>query len=112
MALKVNYIMPDSEYVEGAYLRIVKMSTANVDYEFYEKSDKPDVEEELKWVTRLENEATIYVYSDEGARANRAQVIHWFNFKFGYELDSVYNLYEQAYQQLNKYKYGNEGLDV
>ena len=111
MALKVNYTLPDNELLEGAYLRIQKISTTNVDYEYFEKSKKENIEEELKWTTRLENECVVYVWSDEIARANRAQVLHWFNSKFEYDLESVYNIYEQGYQQLNK-RFGNEGINV
>ena len=113
MALQVKYEHPTSKQVyPEAYLRIQKIQTAHLDYEFFAKSDKEGVEEELRWITRLENIVTVFVWSDDVARDNRAIVVHWFTFEFDYELSSPENIYTQAYKWLNDKKFDGSALDV
>lgn len=113
MALQVKYEHPTSKQVyPEAYLRIQKIQTAHLDYEFFAKSDKEGVEEELRWITRLENIVTVFVWSDKVARDNRAIVVHWFTFEFDYDLTNPTNIYTQAYEHLNKLKFNNLAMNV
>lgn len=94
----------EREYPE-AYFRIHKITSANVDYEFLENIEdpnRPDVQQELKWITRYESSALVYVWSDKEARKNRAQVLHWFNIDFEFNDKEVDNIYKQAYRALKK----------
>lgn len=113
MALQTNYEHPNNHIIyPEAYVRIQKIQSANLDYEFFAKSDKEGVEEELRWITRLENIVTVFVWPDKIARDNRAQVVHWFTFEFDYDLSSSTNIYAQAYEHLNKTRFGGNALDV
>lgn len=102
MALITQLELPTGEVFPSAYFKIQKINTANVDYEYFEKSDKENIEEELRWVTRLETEVVMFVWADNMARENRATAIHWFSFKFDYDLDLPTNLYSQAYNHYSK----------
>ena len=113
MALIVkNFELQDGTFLEEAYLKIQKIQTALVDYEFLENVDdpsRPDIAQELKWTTRQENSATIYVWSDKVARDNRAQIIHWFQVGFNYDLSIYENIYEQVYGRLKEIFPESEG---
>jgi hypothetical protein len=109
MGLQTKYILAnpengfEQEFPE-AYLRIQSVTTNNVEYEFFENvndPDYPDIAQRVSWVNRIETTANVYVYGDEIARKNRAQVIHWFSFTFDYDLDSLNNIYQQAYAKLH-----------
>ena len=112
MALQTKLELPDGQIFETAYIRIQKIQTANLDYEFFVKSDKEGVEEELRWITNLENIATVFVWADDVARKNRAHVVHWFTFNFDYELELSDNIYTQAYHRLNQDKFGGNAINV
>lgn len=99
MGLKVkNFELPDETILEEAYLKVQSISSVSADYEYFE--NLPDGSQKLQWVKKIESTALIYVYPDEGARDNRAQVIHWFQIEFKYELAEWSNIYEQAYNKL------------
>lgn len=102
MALKIkNFELPDESILEEAYLRIASLTSTNVDYEHYEPLlDSDDVI--LRWTSRLENKANVFVYGDEIARQNRVSPVNWFEFKFDLDLTSAQNIYEQAYQKLKQ----------
>lgn len=109
MALKTDYTLATNNgyehTYEGAYLKVVKIVTSNTDYEYFETvndPDHPEIDQKLSWVNRIESEATVYVWSDEVARKNRAQVVHWFSFTFDFDLNDIDNVYEQAYKKLHK----------
>ena len=104
MALRVkNFELPDGTVLENAYLRIQNIKTENKDYEYFEKVEgNPEIDEILRWVTRIENEATVYVWADKIARKNRAYVLNWFKFGFEYNLSAWTNIYEQAYSKLKE----------
>lgn len=113
MALIVkNYVLPDETILEEAYLKVWKIQTALTDHEFFENVNdplRPDIDQELKWITRQENNATIYIWPDKGARDNRAPVVHWFPFNFQYDLSVYENIYEQVYAALEKKFPNSEG---
>lgn len=99
MALKVkNFKLPDETFLEEAYLKIQNIASVCSDYEFFE--NLPDGSQRLKWIKKLENTSLVYVWADEGARENRAQVQHWFQIEFDYDLTQWVNIYEQAYNKL------------
>lgn len=99
MALKVkNFQLPDGNILEEAYLKVQNVSSVSSDYEFFENLE--DGSQRLQWIKRIESTALVYVWPDEGARENRAQVQHWFNIEFNYDLSEWTNIYEQAYQKL------------
>ena len=108
MALKVkNFELPDGLILEEAYLRIQSISTANIDYEFFEMIS--ETEEKLSWTTRMETTATVFIWPDEIARQNRAIAVHWFTFQLDYNLSTLDNIYEQAYMKLNEIYPEGEG---
>jgi hypothetical protein len=102
MALKVkNFELPDKTILEEAYIRIMSISTANVDYDYLEPVlDGDDVI--TRWTTRLETKANVFVYGDEIARQNRVSPMNWFEFRFDLYLDSTSNIFEQAYLRLKQ----------
>lgn len=103
MALKIkNYELPSGELLDEAYLRVQNVLVENKDYEFFEKSDKPDVELELKWITKVECRATVFVWADSMARQYRATALQGFTIEFNYELSQHTNVFEQAYAELSK----------
>lgn len=106
MAIKSNVVIETNrernEYPE-AYLKVVKVISSNTDYEFFENVDDPDnpeIHQKLSWVSRLENHATVYIWSDRVARANNVQPVHWFSYKFDLDFAKKSNIYEQAYDVL------------
>lgn len=111
MALKVkNYELSDGTIFPEAYLRVQNVYLENKDYEYFKNSDKEDVEQELAWLTRIETRATVFVWSDELARRNRAMAAHWFNIEIGYDLSEHSNIIEQVYQKLNKMFLNSENV--
>jgi hypothetical protein len=107
MGLSTKYILSNQDGIDqefpDAYLKVVKVNTASVDYEFFEPvsdPENPTITERLSWVNRLESHATVYVWGDSVARNNRAYQIHWFSFTFNYDLESDKNIYQQAYDKL------------
>lgn len=104
MALKCkNYTKQDGTIFEDAYIRINKVRSDMVDYEFFENVDdpkNPEIAQRLTYKTKCESVATAYVYGDEIARQNRVQPVDWFSFMFDYDVHSDKNIYEQAYEQL------------
>jgi hypothetical protein len=114
MALKTNYEL-DNVIYSDAYLRIHKIRTVAVDYEYFENVDdpeRPDIAQELKWKIRLESSATAYVWNGKESRDNRAQPLKWFSFEFEYDLDSPKNIYAQAYDALKTAKEFSDAVDV
>jgi len=111
MALTVkNFELPDGTILKNAYLRVQSIRTENKDYEYFEKvGDDPNIDERLSWTTRVETEATVFVWADEVARKNRAYTLNWFKFGFEYNLSEWTNIYEQAYQKLNQIYPEGEG---
>ncbi len=112
MALRIKeFELPDGTILEDAYLRVQNVTVSNVDYEFFDKAEEnvDNIEEVLKWVTRIESKATVFVWADEFARSNRATVLNWFTFEFQYDLSEHSNPFEQAYKQLNKIYLNGEG---
>lgn len=104
-----NFELPDGTLLDEVYMKVQKINSVSADFEFFENINdptRPDVEQELKWIKRLENIASIYVWPDILARENRAQVIHWFTINFEYDLSAYENIYEQAYKRL-KFIYPN-----
>lgn len=110
MALEVKQYQPSNsdQLFENAYLRIQKIVTANLDYEYFENIPGTE-DQKLSWMTRLENIATIFVWGDKGARDNRAQILDHFIFYFDCDLSSDENIYAQAYSHL-KSKFGDENV--
>jgi len=99
MGLKVkNFKLPDDTILEEAYLKVQNIGSVSNDYEFLE--NMPDGSQRLKWIKKVESTALVYVWPDEGARENRAQVQHWFQVEFDYDLSEWTNIYEQAYKKL------------
>tara|TARA_R110000868_G_scaffold320909_4_gene581924 strand:+ start:7214 stop:7543 length:330 start_codon:yes stop_codon:yes gene_type:complete len=99
MGLKVkNFQLPDETFLEEAYLKVQNIGSVCSDYEFLE--NLPDGNQKVSWLKKIESTALIYVWSDEGARENRAQVQHWFQIEFNYDLSEWTNIYEQAYNKL------------
>jgi len=99
MGLKVkNFQLSDDTYLEEAYLKVQNVATVCADYELLE--NQPDGSQRLKWIKKIESTALIYVWSDEGARENRAQLSNWFQMEFDYDLTQWVNIYEQAYNKL------------
>ena len=116
MAIKTIYTVQkngiNEEYVE-AYLRIQKINTTASEYEHLknvEDPNKPDIAQEVEWVKRVETSVTVFVWPDELARKNRAQVIDWFTFEFEYDLNGSGNIFQQAYNALHKIF--NTGEDI
>lgn len=113
MALIVkNYVLPDETILEEAYLKVQRIQCSLADYEFFETvndPNRPDVDQELKWIKREENFATIYVYADKLARDNRVPPMHWFPINFHYDLSVYENVYEQVYNQLEEKYPDSEG---
>lgn len=112
MALIANYTTKTEEIFETAYIKIQRIDTANIDYEFFKNSDKPDVYQELTWINRIESNMKVFVWVDQGARNNRVAAVDWFTLDFIYDLDSSDNIYTQAYKQLNKIKFNGLGINV
>lgn len=106
MAITGQFTDREDDYVyENAYYRISKVSSAIVDFEVFEKVDNPDkpkISEELKWISRVESSAKVFVWADAVARNNHARSVHWFSFDFQYDLNSQDNIYTQAYNALYK----------
>lgn len=99
MALKVkNFELSDGTIFENAYVRVQTVATANVDHEFIE--NLPDGNQIVRWKTKSQSSANIYVWPDAGARENRAVVQHWFKIDFEYDMSEWTNIYEQAYNKL------------
>lgn len=114
MALQVNY-EHDGIMLERAYIRISKIRTANVDYEqFIDVNDPehPEIAQRLQWVMRTESSATAFVWIDKAARDNRAMALKWFEFEFQYDLDSEFNIYQQAYHALKATDRFQDAVDV
>lgn len=113
MALTVkSFETPDGSIFENVYMKVQKVQIANADYEHFENVNdplRPDVEQELKWIKRLETTATIYVWADELCRENRAQIISWFSITFDYDLTAYENIFEQVYKKLKKIYPDSEG---
>ena len=108
MAIKTQYIVEKDgrrdEYPE-AYVRVQKINTVNAEYEYFKNIDdpnRPDVSQEVAWERRIETTAVAYVWADEAARQNRAQVIDWFTFEFDYDLNDLDNIYQQAYAKIRE----------
>jgi len=112
MALITNYTTKTDEIFETAYIKIQRIDTANIDYEFFKNSDKPDVYQELTWINRIESNMKVFVWVDQGARNNRVAAVDWFTLDFTYDLTSNDNIYTQAYKQLNKIKFNELGINV
>lgn len=108
MGLITKYILEREDSHEefpAAYIKIIKVVTSNEEFEFFKNVDdpeRPDIAQEIDWIRKIESIAIAYVWSDEGARKNRAQVIDWFEFKFEYDLDSLDNVFQQAYSKLHE----------
>lgn len=106
MAYKIkNYELPDKTILEEAYLRVQNVIIQNKDYEHFKVVDdptRPDIAEELEWLTRIEARANVFVWADEFARKNRAYTVHWFEMEVDYNLSTHENVFEQAYRTLNK----------
>lgn len=101
MALKVKgYELPNGDILPEAYLRVQNIIVENRDYEYFDSSNKPDVELELKWITRIEVKATVFVWADEIARQNRAIAMQGFVVETTYNLSEYANIFEQIYQTL------------
>jgi len=101
MAIKIkNYELPDSTILEEAYLRVQNVTTAIVDYEHLQPSDKEGFELETTWIKKIETKANIFVFADEIARNNGVAAVHWFPIEFAYDLSEHSNIYEQAYKAL------------
>jgi len=101
MGLKVkNFQLSDDTYLEEAYLKVQNVASVCSDHEFFE--NLPDGSQRLKWIKKIESTSLIYVWSDEGARENRAQLAHWFQIEFDYDLTQWVNIYEQAYNKLKQ----------
>jgi hypothetical protein len=99
MGLKVkNFQLPDETILEEAYLKVQNIGSVSADYEHFE--NLPDGSQRLNWIKKVESTALVYVWPDEGARENRAQVQHWFQIEFNYDLSEWTNIYEQAYKKL------------
>lgn len=114
MALKVNFELDDVIY-DDCYLRIHKIRTVMVDYEYFETVNDPlhpEIAERLAWKIRLESSATAYVYANKAIRDNRAQPLKWFSFDFDYELENPRNIYQQAYDALKSTKEFKDAIDV
>lgn len=108
MAIKTYYTVEKdgtkTEYPE-AYIRVQKIQTVNAEYEHLKSvnnPEEPDVAQVVDWEKRIETSVTAFVWSDELARKNRAQVIDWFSFEFEYDLDDLDNIYQQAYKHIQK----------
>ena len=113
MALQVkNYETREGIILNDAYLRVFNVTVSNNDYEFFANSDEPDVFQKLEWVTRVEGHMNVYVWSDEGARKNRAVAVYCFTVEFNYYFKSTDNIYTQAYKWLNDKKFDGSALDV
>lgn len=114
MALQVDFEL-DGIVNRDCYLRIHKIRTQMVDYEFFQVIDdpnRPNIAEELQWKVRGETTATAYVWSDKVARENRVQPIKHFSFEFEYDLTSPKNIYQQAYDALKTVPEFSTGTDV
>jgi hypothetical protein len=114
MALKVDFEL-DGIIYRDCYLRIHKVKSTMVDYEYFENvndPDRPDIAQELKWKVRMESSATAYVWESVDGRENRAQPMKWFSFDFEYDLDNDRNIYQQAYDALKSHEKFSDGLDV
>lgn len=105
MALKVkNYELSDGTLLEEAYLKVQSVGISNTDYEFFENNPNVEldgIDQILRWVTRTESNATVYVWADEIARRNNAHPLHWFKVDFVYDLSIHENVFEQTYKKLN-----------
>lgn len=112
MALIAKFITKTDEIFENAYIKIQRIDTANIDYEFFKKSDMPDVYQELTWINRIESNMKVFVWVDQLARNNRVAAIDWFTLDFIYDINSLDNIYTQAYKQLNKIKFNNQAENV
>ena len=94
MALKTDYTLNDVIH-KNCYLRIHKIRTAMIDYEYFDKVDDPNrplIAEELKWKIRNENTATVYIWDDNICRENRTVPLKHFSFEFDYDLDNPRNI--------------------
>ncbi len=102
MALTIkNYELPDGSILEEAYIRVQTVQTTNADYEYLEPI--PDSEDLItKWLTRIESQATVYVYADKPARDNRVSPLFWFQIPIHYNLSEWTNVFEQAYSKLRE----------
>lgn len=114
MALIHNY-EANGEVYNNAYVRIVKVRSANVDYEMFvnvDDPDRPDIAQELTWVTRIESSATAFVWPDKISRDNRAMTVAWFDFDFVFDLNSDRNIFQQAYDSLKVTNRFSGSIDV
>lgn len=94
-----NYELPSGQVLEEAYLRVQSFNTVNSDYEYFENEGDNQV---IKWKTKLDSKATIFVWASELARKNRATAIHWFQIDLDYKLSEWSNVFEQSYKKLNE----------
>lgn len=108
MAIKLPYTVEKDgridEYPE-AYIRVQKINTTNAEYEHLKSAnnpEEPNIYQIVDWEKRIETSVTAFVWADELARKNRAQVIDWFSFEFEYDLDDLDNIYQQAYKHIQK----------
>ena len=114
MAIQVDYELDDVIH-RDTYIRIHKVNTVAVDNEFFETvndPDHPEIHQKLSWKVTLQTEATAYVWGDQKARENRAQQLHWFKFKFDYDLNNPDNIYRQAYNALKSADAFKDAVDV
>ena len=112
MALRLQtYKLPDGEILNNVYLKIQKVISTLEDYELLESvQDSDDLK--VSWIPKLKTELVAYIWADEFARRNQAPIVHFLSGEFTYDMNSVYNIFEQAYQQINKIKFNNEGINV
>lgn len=104
MALTINnYLLKDDTILPNAYAKITGINIQNLDYEFYENNpnyENDGIEQFLKYIKRIEANATVFVFSDEVARKNNAYPIDWFNVKFDYNPENADNPFTQVYNYL------------
>jgi hypothetical protein len=112
MALQIKvYTLPNGDILNDVYLKIQKIISTSEDYEFLENVDESE-HIKVTWLPKQKNELVAYIWADEIARRNQAAILHFLTGEFEYDMNSVYNIYEQAYQQINKIKFNNEGVNV
>jgi hypothetical protein len=114
MGLISKHVKEVQEF-EHAYLRIQNVHTSNADYEKFEvvkDSSSGEEYEKLVWESKIESQATVFVWPDAGARQNRAYPIDWFSIEFQYNLSEHSNIFEQAYSALAEHQKSKHGQDV
>lgn len=99
MALIVyDYLMPDETTIPAAYVRVKNILIENNDYELLEPAPNSD-DLMVKWLTKMEGRATVYVYADAECRKNNVTPIHW--FVIDVELIESDNIFGQVYRSLS-----------